>query len=68
MEYSPDTMHDENTEMDSLLTVVEVARMLNLHNNTVRRWSDQGVLPSFRIGRRNDRRFRMEDIVKLLRE
>jgi predicted site-specific integrase-resolvase len=30
--------------------------------NTVRRWSNQGVLKAYRIGSRGDRRFRQEDI------
>ena len=45
-----------------LLTVREVAAMLNIHINTVRRWSDLGVLKAYRIGPRGDRRFRREDV------
>jgi predicted site-specific integrase-resolvase len=30
--------------------------------NTVRRWSNQGVLKTYRIGSRGDRRFQEEDI------
>jgi len=51
-----------------MLTVREVAHSLNIHVNTVRRWSDQGVLKSFRIGPRGDRRFRREDILLDLEE
>lgn len=40
-----------------LLTTGEAAAMLNVHENTVRRWSDRGILGSFRIGSRADRRF-----------
>ena len=46
-----------------LLTVGEVARILHVHANTVRRWADQGLLPAYRIGLRGDRRFR-EDVVE----
>ena len=35
-----------------LLTVRQVAEMLNIHANTVRRWADQGLLDSCRIGTR----------------
>ena len=35
---------------------------MNIHVNTVRRWSDQNILPSYRITARGDRRFRKEDI------
>ena len=30
--------------IDPMLTASEVARLLNVHMNTVRRWSNQGVL------------------------
>ena len=51
-----------NDHIDSMLTTSEVAQMLSVHINTVRRWSNQGVLKSYRIGSRGDRRFRKEDI------
>ena len=54
------------TQTNSTLTVREVASFLNIHVNTVRRWSDQGVLKSFRIGPRGDRRFRREDLLAFL--
>jgi excisionase family DNA binding protein len=41
----------------SMLTVGEVARMLQIHENTVRRWSNQGILKAYRFGKRGDRRF-----------
>ena len=52
----------------SVLTVRDVARLLNIHINTVRRWSNQGVLKAYRIGPRGDRRFKREDIALLLLE
>jgi excisionase family DNA binding protein len=48
--------------IDPMLTTSEVARLLNVHINTVRRWSNQGILKAYRIGSRGDRRFRKEDI------
>jgi excisionase family DNA binding protein len=56
--------HPVEQEPDDLsdLTVSEVAKILNIHVNTVRRWSDWGILPSHRSGRRQDRKFRQEDI------
>ena len=41
-----------------MLTVKDVADLLNIHVNTVRRWSDQGILKAYRITSRGDRRFR----------
>ena len=51
---------------DGLLTTTEVGKLLNLHANTVRRWSDNGILKAYRIGSRDDRRFRYEDIMSFL--
>ncbi|HEY33645.1 MAG TPA: helix-turn-helix domain-containing protein [Dehalococcoidia bacterium] len=50
----------------NLLTTSEVARMLHIHINTARRWSNRGVLRSCRVGPRRDRRFRREDIQDML--
>ena len=50
----------------AMLTTREVAQLLNLHVNTVRRWSDQGILRAYRIGPRGDRRFKREDIDNFL--
>ncbi len=49
-------------ELGNMLTVREVAQLLHVHENTVRRWSDTGVLKAYRISRRGDRRFKQEDI------
>ncbi len=51
-----------------MLTTSEAAQLLRLHPNTVRRWSTQGVLKSYRIGSRGDRRFKREDVDDLLKE
>ena len=51
-----------------LMTVKEVAELFNVHPNTVRQWSDQGLLKSYRIGPRGDRRFRQEDITGFLNQ
>jgi excisionase family DNA binding protein len=53
-------------EIKPMLTVKDVARFLNIHTNTVRRWSDNNVLKAYRITPRGDRRFRREDIERLL--
>ena len=46
----------------TLWTVSEVAEALGAHPNSVRRWSDMGILPSYRIGMRGDRRFKPQDV------
>ena len=55
-------VNSNSSNIDPMLTTSEVARILNVHINTVRRWSNEGKLKSFRIGSRGDRRFRKEDI------
>ena len=48
------------------LTVTEVAQLLHVHPNTVRRWANQGLLRVYRVGPRGDRRFRAEDVARFL--
>jgi excisionase family DNA binding protein len=57
-----------NSQTKSMYTTRELARFLNVHINTVRRWSDQGILKSYRIGPRGDRRFSMDDVIGFLGE
>ena len=45
-----------------MLNVSEVSELLGIHDNTVRRWAQKGVLTAYRLGTRGDRRFRREDI------
>ncbi len=68
IEYQTDTNPEAVVgETSSLLTAGEAASLLHVHINTVRRWSNLGVLPSFRIGPRGDRRFRKKDILTFLK-
>ena len=57
-----------DNQMRPMLTVREVARLLHIHTNTVRRWSDRGIIRAYRITQRGDRRFRREDIDRFLVE
>ena len=47
------------------LTVSEVARFLRVHPNSVRRWAETGIIPSYRIGSRGYRRFKLDEINSL---
>ena len=60
----------QKPELDSkiMLTTSDVCKLLGVHINTVRRWSERGILKTYRIGPRGDRRFRREDIDSFLRE
>lgn len=51
-----------------MLTIGDVAQYLGLHANTVRRWSEKGIIKSYRIGPRRDRRFRRVDIDDFLKK
>jgi len=53
---------------NNMLTVREVSQILHVHCNTLRRWSDLGIIKAYRIGPRGDRRFKQEDISLLLLE
>lgn len=54
------------SELGPMLTASEVAEMLHLHVNTVKRLGDRGELPFFRVCKRGDRRFRLEDVMDFL--
>jgi len=49
-----------------MLTVSDAAHLLSVHVNTVRRWSQKGILRAYRICSRGDRRFRREEIDSFL--
>jgi excisionase family DNA binding protein len=49
-------------DSDKMLTVSEVAELLHVHPNTLRRWSDEGKIISYCITTRGDRRYRKSDI------
>lgn len=58
----------QDNQVMPMLAVKDVARLLHIHVNTVRRWSDNGIIRAYRITRRGDRRFRQEDIARFLAE
>jgi len=51
---------------DSLLNTEEAARFLRVSQASIRRWSDAGLLPARRVGRRCERRFVPADLVTFL--
>ena len=61
-----DTEGHENKLPRRMLTVKEVASILNIHPNTVRRWEKKGLLESYSIGHRYCLRFKQEDIFDFL--
>jgi len=57
-----------NERIDNMLTVREVADLLHVHPNTLRRWSNKGRIRAYRITPRGDRRFKREEIARFLAE
>lgn len=55
---------DEN--MPELLTLSEACKILKVHPNTLRQWDRKGILKAVRFGQRGDRRYKKEDIEKLI--
>jgi len=53
-------------ELSPMLTAGEVAELLHLHVNTVKRLGDRGELPFYRVCKRGDRRFRVDDVQQFL--
>jgi transcriptional repressor of dcmA and dcmR len=49
-----------------LLDIREAAQFLGVSETSLRRWTNAGVLPCLRIGRRRERRFRRTDLLAFL--
>jgi diguanylate cyclase (GGDEF)-like protein/excisionase family DNA binding protein len=55
-------------DREMLVSVAQAAALLGVHPNTLRSWTDAGRLPAFRINARGDRRYRRDDVQRLLAE
>lgn len=51
-----------------ILTLKQACEILNCHSNTLRNWDNHGTLKAIRFGTRGDRRYKREDILKLLQK
>ncbi len=56
----------EESQIPPLLTLREACEILKCHPNTLRLWDKKGILKAVRFGERGDRRFRKEDILRLI--
>lgn len=54
-------------EMNKMLSVADAAKTLGVSKATVRKMSDARKLKTFRIGQGKHRRFRMKDVLDLLK-
>ena len=57
---------ERGNDGDRWLTFNEVAEMLNVHPDTIRRWRKLGVIKSYRTGRRGKQRFSRDEIATFL--
>ena len=51
---------------DATLSVTKAAKLLGVHPNTIRAWSDAGRLRYYRINPRGDRRYRLGDLQRFM--
>lgn len=51
---------------EGLITIRDAAHLLCVHANTLRRWSDEGLIKTYRFPLRGDRRYQRQDVLKLL--
>ncbi|OGE05383.1 hypothetical protein A3B51_01570 [Candidatus Curtissbacteria bacterium RIFCSPLOWO2_01_FULL_41_18] len=53
-------------KLPNLLKIREAAEILNVNPETLRRWDRSGKLKAIIISKRGDRRYKMEDIEKII--
>lgn len=58
----------EKNELPEYLTLKEVTGLLKVHENTLRNWDNNGTLKAIRIGGRNIRRWKKDDVLKFLEQ
>ena len=56
----------ERTTLPELLSLTEGARLLHVHRNTLRNWTNRGLIRAYRLGNRGDRRFALTDLLSFL--
>lgn len=55
-------------KIPELLTMKETCELLKVHANTLRQWDKKGILKAVRFGTRRDRRYKKEDVFKLIEQ
>jgi hypothetical protein len=53
-------------EQENLLNIRQACKILNVHPMTLRRWEKDGKIHPIRIGTRQDRRYKVEDIYSMV--
>ena len=52
-------------KMPNLLTIGQVSDIFSIHQDTLRNWEKEGILVPLRVGKRQDRRYRPQDIERI---
>lgn len=58
--------NDQNNSQ--LLSLEETAEMLGLSVWTLRKWDNNGKFKAVRVGDRKDRRYRKDDVMRVIKE
>lgn len=57
-----DSIQKQIQDIDTLMTIGQVAEIFNIHQDTLRNWEKKGILVPLRVGPRKDRKYRKADI------
>lgn len=61
-------MTTDNIKQTKLISLREAARLLDVNPQTLRRWDKAKRLVALRVGSRNDRKYKLSDIVAILEQ
>jgi len=61
-------MTDSNSKDTKLISVTRAASILGVNPQTLRRWDKAKKLVAIRVGSRNDRKYKLSEIIKLLEQ
>lgn len=61
-------MNPEIDKLPSLLRISQAAKILNVSPWTLRLWDKKGLLKPIRMGSRKDRRYKKDEILKILEQ
>lgn len=61
-------MSKNKTALPKLLTIRQAAEVLNVHVETLRRWDKSGKMKAIRVNDRGDRRYKPEDLEKIIKK
>lgn len=57
----------DKDKLPEILTMKQACEFLNVHPNTLRNWDNNDFLRAVRFGKRQDRRYKKTDILKMLK-